>query len=147
MYDLNRFLFHLKEDTKISAIYWQRLDESLEDDYFSIDFRQINSALKEWLFHNPFHISQNIYIAEVMNGFVFLSKKDGLPPSYSIYIQPDADSKICRLGLNSHGLKELYDLIEEQNYISYDKISWFIECFNNLPSHLDDGKTDESCSE
>lgn len=142
MFELDSFLYHLKSDTQASILQWNNIHDSWDDDYCSIDFRMINPSLFSWTDKNPFIYNnwRDVFVANIMTGFVFVTKQIQTPPLYALYLQPDAHSKMHRLSYNSSDIKELYDLIQQQLETTYDEVSDFIYYYIN--SHTVD-KNDE----
>ena len=130
----------LLNDTRENLIFWSCVGD-FGGEYHSIDFRDINEPLEKWISQNPFALNgwEDMYVANVMSGFVFLVKTDNLPPRYQLYIQPDSDSNICLVNCSEKVLKELYAAVSQNLNILYDKISDFMECyFARRANHLEE---------
>lgn len=127
---MSGFASCLLEDTLKNLVFWSRVGE-FGGEYHSIDFRDINKPLEKWIFQNPFTLNgwNDMYITNVMSGFVFLAKQDSLPPRYHLYIQPDCDSNICLVNCSEKILKELHETVTQNLNVSFDKVSDFMECY------------------
>lgn len=138
--ELEAFLSRLISDTENNIIFWSVVGDWGSGDYFSIDFRDINVPLCTWTDRNPFLFSswQDVYITNIMSGFVFLAKTNNLPPKYYLYIQPDADSNINLISCNSASVKKVYDEVTSHLSTSYDPVSDFVYLYLNQNSLTDD---------
>lgn len=132
MFELDSFIYHLKNDTQASRLTWNSIQDSWADEYCSFDFRNLNTSLNSWINKSPFIYNNwnDIYVTHVFTGFIYVAKQIYIPPLYSLYLQPDAHSKIYRLNYDSMVLKELYDLIQQQSNVSNDDVMEFIYTFN-----------------
>lgn len=135
--ELDSFIDFLKKDTLASLLQWNSVANSWGGEYDSLDFRSTNPSLSAWTNKNPFIYNHwsDIYMADVLTGYVYIAKRVNIPPLYYIYLQPDAHSKIRRLNCDSPTVKELYDLVQQQCETSSDDLLNFIDAFNN--SHVD----------
>lgn len=143
MFELDSFLYHIINDTNNSVLQWNSIRDSWADEYCALDFRSVNLSLNCWVEKNPFIYNSwgDIYIAEIMTGYVYVAKHMSTPPYYSLHLQPDAHSKIFRLNSDSKKIKELYDAIQHQIETSYDEVADFIYAFNMF--HVTDRYDDD----
>lgn len=124
------FAKYILNDTREGLVFWSRVG-AYGGEYHSIDFREINKPLEKWTSQTPFALNgwNDMFVTNVMSGFVFLAKTENTPPQYRLYIQPDCDNNICLINCPNSVLKELYNSIVQNLSISYDKISDFMECY------------------
>lgn len=127
MDELKYFLSTLIDDTLNNTIFWNIVGD-WGGEYLSIDFSNINSPLFKWADKEPFIFNRwaDMYVTNIMSGFVYITKTDALPPRYFLYIQPDADSRISLVNCESSEVKKLHDIVTSQMTIAQDHISEFV---------------------
>ena len=135
--ELNWFLQTLIEDTKNNSIFWNNVYDWNES-YTSLDIRGINLSLSAITTQNPFKYDnwRDVYVADILNGYVFIVKVTNTPPLYRLYIQTDAHDKLNRVAIKSDMLLELFQLAKQQVNTSDDKLYNFVERY--LQTHFID---------
>lgn len=126
----------LLHDTTENKIEWSCVG-SFGSEYYSIHYGPINQPLEKWV--EQFEDWDNLFIAEVMDGFVYLFKTDKKPFVYYLYVQPDAKSDIIRFNVStSKDIEKLYKLVSKNVSTNESKLYDFVESY--IQSHwiLDD---------
>lgn len=128
--EISAFASSLLDDTVENVIFWSRVGE-WGGYYHSVDFREINQPLFKWTDRDPFALNgwKDVYITNILSGFVLLTKTSNVPPVYYLYIQPSADSNFCLVNCEQEILKTLYDTVSLQLDVSYHTISDFMETY------------------
>lgn len=135
--DQGLFLEHLLEDTLTNMIYWSRVG-SWGDGSCRLDFRSINPVLNDRTSDNPFVFNnwRNMFVTEILTGFVYLLKHDCRPTKFSLFLQTDCHAKIAKLNINPSLLRPLYAAVLNQLHIKDYEISCFLDQYHN--SHCPD---------
>lgn len=127
----NILIEFLLSDTKENKIQWSCVG-TFGSEYYSIHYGPINQPLENWV--QQFENWDNLFIAEVMDGFVYLFKNDKKPFKYYLYVQPDSHSDIIRFNVtDSEYIRELYKLVSKSVVENESKLYDFVEYY--IQSH------------
>lgn len=131
------FFEYLLKDTNDSSIHWAVLGESsyAPNQYHK---RSENTPLEKWLkYIEQDHIfPQNILIASIIDGFVYIAKRENLPPIYTLYLQTNSKSEVIRLNFPSELVYKLYTAAIQSLNVMECEVSNFMNDF--LHSHPSD---------
>lgn len=151
MFRLNVFIDILKEDTKKGIVQWSNVGGGWRsDDFCSVDYYDTNKVLYDWIEEKIFSYDNwdNAFITEVKipieNASAYIIVCYNEPNvKYELYLQPDAESPIVRLRINSASIKELYMLITQQyqdSKDSYLKIDEFLDFYINSHAEVEESE-------